>query len=127
MLAAAGNRQAGLPVIDRRHKDIAVALRHDGIEGPPPAVVAKGHGRLAGRILELARAHGIEVREDPDLVQILQQLEVGSSVPPQAFAAVAEILACLYRRNAELAAAGGSPTNDPNHDNGSRVRWSQEP
>lgn len=91
-------------MIEHRHKDIAIALRHEGVEGPAPHVVAKGHGRIARHILELARAHGIEVRQDADLVQVLQKLEVGSSIPPLAFAAVAEILACLYRRNAELAA-----------------------
>lgn len=106
MLAAAGNRQAELPVIEHRHKDVAIALQHDRVDGPAPVVVAKGYGPVAAHILELARAHGIEVRQDPDLAQILEQLEIGATIPPLAFAAVAEILACLYRRNAELADTG---------------------
>jgi flagellar biosynthesis protein len=97
-------------VIEDGHKDVAVALRYDGGREPAPVVTAKGRGKVAERILTLARAHGIEVREDADLVQVLEKLEIGSTIPPLAFAAVAEILACLYRRNAELAAehdAGG--------------------
>lgn len=96
-------------MIEHRHKPVAVALLHERIDGPPPVVVAKGQGRIAEHILGLARAHGIEVREDADLVQVLEKLEVGSSIPPLAFAAVAEILVCLYRRNAELAAADSNP------------------
>ena len=95
-------------MIEHRHKPVAIALRHERVDGPPPVVVAKGQGRIAEHILGLAHAHGIEVREDADLVQVLEKLEVGSSIPPLAFAAVAEILACLYRRNAELAAAHGN-------------------
>lgn len=85
-------------------KRIAVALRYDLAEDRLPTVVAKGQGELAGQMVARATDHGVPVREDPDLVEVLVALDVGSEIPPLAFLAVAEILACLYRHNARVAA-----------------------
>jgi flagellar biosynthesis protein len=85
--------------------DIALALRFDPETGGVPRLVAKGRGFLAERILALARAHGIPVREDRALVAVLQKLELGAPIPTVAFAAVAEILVHLYRLDARMAAA----------------------
>ncbi len=82
----------------------ALALRWNLEEGGVPRLVAKGRGTLAARILALARAHGIPVREDPALVRLLERLELGAPIPTVAFAAVAEILVHLYRLDARLAA-----------------------
>ena len=87
---------------------VAVALRYDPARGELPKVTASGRGRIAERILALARDAGIPVREDPDLAQLLARLDPGSDIPVEAFAAVAEILALLYRENARLAAAAGA-------------------
>jgi len=104
MLASNADMASGLPVIDARHKEVAIALRYDSGSDAVPVVTAIGQGAVAARIVEIAREHGVEVREDADLARVLEALEVGQTIPPLAFAAVAEILACLYRRNAELAA-----------------------
>lgn len=64
-----------------------------------PRVVATGKGAVAEQILELAFAHGVKVRTDPDLAQILSAVEEGSIIPVEAFVAVAEILAYVYRAN----------------------------
>ncbi|MEK9797397.1 MAG: hypothetical protein VW713_11730 [Alphaproteobacteria bacterium] len=37
----------------------------------PSRLVAKGSGALADQILELAFAHGVKVREDADLIEVL--------------------------------------------------------
>lgn len=80
-----------------RHKrQQAVALRY-GAEDDAPRVVASGAGELAKRIIELAREHGVPVRSDDSLVQILASLEVGYQVPPETYRAIAEILAFLFR------------------------------
>jgi flagellar biosynthesis protein len=81
-----------------------VALRHDRQEPRPPRVVAKGRGETAQRVLELARKHGIPVREDRDLLELLAALDVGDSIPTELFAAVAEVLAYLYRLNGDTSA-----------------------
>jgi flagellar biosynthesis protein len=104
MLGPNADMASGLPVIEPRHKDVAVALRYERERDPAPVVTATARGALATRMVEMAKAHGVEIREDADLAQVLAKLDVGQTIPPLAFAAVAEILACLYRRNAELAA-----------------------
>lgn len=75
----------------------AVALRYKPGEDNAPKVAAKGKGYLAEKILEMARAHNIPVREDKNLVQILSRLDLEQEIPPQVYQAVAEILAFIYR------------------------------
>ncbi len=88
---------------------VAVALQYDRQDDQVPRVVASGRGAIADRILELAFAHGIKVREDADLAEILSAVEVGHQIPVAAFAAVAEILYYLYRANERQTAAEGAP------------------
>jgi flagellar biosynthesis protein len=97
---------------------VAVALAHDLADGRPPKVVAGGRGRIAEQILEIAFAHGVRVREDADLAQLLSSIDVDSEIPAEAFAAVAEILIYVYQANnalrpgadGTLAADGGLST-----------------
>lgn len=78
----------------------AVALEYRPTDAwSAPTVVASGRGYLAERILEEAFAHGVPVREDADLVEILAATEVGEEIPIEAFVAVAEILRYVYERN----------------------------
>ena len=85
--------------------DYAVAVQYLPEAGKLPEVTAKGRGAIAAQILGIAAANGIPIERDPDLVTILRQLDVGSPIPTVAFAAVAEILAHLYRANAAVQAA----------------------
>ena len=78
----------------------AIALSYDRKEDEAPRVVATGRGAIAEQILALAFASGIRVREDADLVEVLSKIELDSVIPVEAFAAVAEILAYVYRTNA---------------------------
>jgi flagellar biosynthesis protein len=78
----------------------AVALHYDRELDAAPRIVASGKGLVADQILALAFAHGVRVREDADLVEILSLLEVDSLIPLEAFTAVAEILSYVYRANA---------------------------
>ena len=82
-------------------RSIAVALEHTPGSDAPPEVVASGQGELAEKILQLAFANDVKVREDSDLAELLSALEVGSEIPLEAFAAVAEILVYLYKANGE--------------------------
>jgi flagellar biosynthesis protein len=76
-----------------------VALRHERGDPSLPRIVASGHGAVAEQILELAFAHGVKVRTDADLAEILAAVDVESEIPIEAIAAVAEILAHVYRAN----------------------------
>ena len=77
----------------------ALALKHDPEKGGVPTVAASGYGHLAEKILEMAFAAGIKVRQDADLAEILAALDMDSEIPPEAFAAVAEILSYVYELN----------------------------
>lgn len=86
------------PKPDRDTRQVAVALHYDGHEAPPK-VVASGRGAVAEQILALAFANGVRVREDANLAEILAAVDVDTEIPLEAFAAVAEILAYVYRAN----------------------------
>jgi flagellar biosynthesis protein len=103
---------------------VAVALAHDFADQRPPKVVAGGRGRIAEQILEIAFAHGVKVREDADLAQLLSSIDVDSEIPPEAFAAVAEILIYVYQaNNAHRPGADGTPPGD----GGLSTLWSEDP
>lgn len=77
----------------------AVALKYDAATDHAPKVVAKGRGLVAEKILALAREQGIPMREDPDLVQLLTQIDLDREIPPTLYKVVAELLAFVYRLN----------------------------
>jgi len=75
----------------------AVALRY-GKDFAAPRVVAKGADLLAARIREIAGEHEISIVENPPLARSLYaEVEVGDEIPALFFAAVAEVLAFVYR------------------------------
>lgn len=81
----------------------AVALEYRPETMSAPVVVAKGRNLLAERIKQLARWHEIPIIENRILAQALYKTtDVGQTIPPQLYAAVAEILAFLYRAQARL-------------------------
>lgn len=106
-----------------RPAPLAVALRHDADSGRAPQVVASGRGLVAEQILQLAFDAGVRVREDADLAQILSALDVDSEIPPEAFAAVAEILAYVYKANG-AAVQGAEPA--PPTPRTIMTHWDQE-
>jgi len=100
----------------------AVALRYE-TDMPAPVVVAKGRNLLAEKIKQLARDNGIMLVENKPLAQALyKSVEVGDSIPAKLYQAVAEILALVFRAQAEVRRseadrrsrnASGQKTQDP--------------
>lgn len=76
-------------------KRSAVALAYKETDAAP-RVVAKGRGLIADEIIAKAREHGVFVHESPELVGLLMQIDLDDRIPPQLYAAIAEILAWLY-------------------------------
>ena len=75
----------------------AIALRYRQEEDEAPVVVAKGQGYVALRIKEIAREHNIVMVENKALAQALYKTtDIGSTIPPELFHAVAEVLAFVY-------------------------------
>ncbi len=75
----------------------AVALEYEDGQGAP-TVLAKGKNRIAERIKEVAREHGIPIVENRPLARALfAECKVGQTIPLKFFQAVAELLAWVYR------------------------------
>jgi flagellar biosynthesis protein len=83
-------------------RQVAVALAYDRHPDHAPKVVASGRGALAESILARAFANGVKVREDADLAEMLSIVEVGETIPVEAFVAVAAVLEHVYRANGTL-------------------------
>lgn len=80
----------------------AVALDFDFETMEAPRVLAKGMNLLAEEIKEQARWAGVPVLENPPLARSLYRMaEPGQSIPAELYAAVASILAYLYRQRVE--------------------------
>lgn len=88
-----------------RRRSVAVALEYDADRDSAPRVTATGRGGLADQIVELALASGVKVRQDPNLAEVLAAVELDTVIPLEAFVAVAEILAYVYRANGAPALA----------------------
>jgi flagellar biosynthesis protein len=77
-------------------REEAVALTYSAGDAAP-RVVAKGRGLIAREIIERAREAGVFVHESPELVGLLMEVDLDERIPPALYAAVAELLAWLYR------------------------------
>lgn len=91
------NAVKGADVIVTNPTHVAVALRY-GPKDPAPVVLAKGHDEIALRIRAEARKHGIPIMENRRLARALDaEVQVGRPVPAAHFAAVARVLAFVYK------------------------------
>ncbi len=74
----------------------AAALKYIDGQDNAPKIVAKGSGKIAEKIIEIAKLRGIPIREDRELVEILSSLDLYQEIPQDLYKAVAEILAFVY-------------------------------
>jgi flagellar biosynthetic protein FlhB len=80
----------------------AVALGFDFATMEAPKLLAKGRNLLAEEIKAEARWAGVPIIENPPLARSLyKSVEVGQPIPADLYAAVAAILAYLYRQRLE--------------------------
>jgi flagellar biosynthesis protein len=73
----------------------AVALFYDGESAP--TITAKGEGHTAQEIIDIARASGITLCENPPLLELLMTLELGDEIPESLYIAIAQIIAFAYQ------------------------------
>jgi flagellar biosynthetic protein FlhB len=86
----------------------AVALRYDLETMGAPEVVAKGQDLVAKQIRQIAQWHDIPMVENPPLARALyRSVDVGSVIPSKLYTAVAEILAFVYRAQAQAEQRSG--------------------
>ena len=83
----------------------AVALEWDELKMEAPILVAKGADLIAKRIREIATEAGVPIMENPPLARTLYaKVELDSPVPPDLYAAVAQVIAFVYKlRNKTIA------------------------
>ena len=74
----------------------AIALSYNPQKNSGPSLVAKGKGKIAENILEQAALHDVPIYEDPNLVELLGQLDLNTSIPEELYQAVAEVFAFIY-------------------------------
>ncbi|MBV8220959.1 MAG: EscU/YscU/HrcU family type III secretion system export apparatus switch protein, partial [Solirubrobacterales bacterium] len=87
--------QADVVVTNPTH--FAVALSYDGSH-PAPIVVAKGQDLVAKQIRRIAEENDVPIVPDPPLARSLHQnVEIGQMIPAELYAAVAQVLAFVYR------------------------------
>jgi flagellar biosynthesis protein len=91
----------------RETRHAAAALTYDPVKPLPPEVVAVGRGLIADEIISIAKKHGIPTHTDKGLVEALSRLDIGSLIPRELYVIVAEVLAWVYRLDAEH----GQPKN----------------
>ncbi len=104
---------ADVVIVNPTH--IAIALKYDLSIAPAPIVVAMGERKIAERIKALALKAGVPVIENRPVARaLIASAKVNQAIPPALYAAIAEILAFVYRtrapqRLAALAAQERSP------------------
>ncbi|QOY51278.1 flagellar biosynthesis protein FlhB [Candidatus Sulfurimonas baltica] len=78
----------------------AVAIKYDEEKSHAPIVVAKGMDNIAQQIKKIARENNVHVVQNPPLARSLYaQVEIDKPIPTELFAAVAEVLAYVYKMN----------------------------
>ncbi|MGG1215631.1 EscU/YscU/HrcU family type III secretion system export apparatus switch protein [Micromonospora provocatoris] len=86
---------------EKKTRKEAIALTYKLGQLDSPSVVAKGKGKVAENILARANEHNVPIYEDPNLVQLLGQLDLNESIPEELYQAVAEVFAFIYHLDQE--------------------------
>ena len=73
----------------------AVALQYKDVT-ELPKVISVGADEMAAKIIALAKSHGIPVKRDDTLADILTRIPVGAVIPEKSFQLVAQIVSFLY-------------------------------
>lgn len=72
-------------------KKTAVAIKYSS-DMVAPKVIAKGRGYVAETIIETAQKEDVTIYENKELVDELNKIDVGLSIPPNLYEVVAQIL-----------------------------------
>jgi flagellar biosynthetic protein FlhB len=76
----------------------AVALKYDPDTMSAPRMMAKGVDKVAQKIREIAKEHGIPVIENPPLARgLYAAVEVDQEVTPEFYKAVAEVISYIFK------------------------------
>ena len=71
---------------------LAVGLNYQDGDDEAPTVSCKGERLVADDIVRIARRYGVSVVENPEVAEVLSQLEIEEQIPEDLFQPVAYIL-----------------------------------
>lgn len=75
---------------------LAVALRYPH-QVEAPIITAKESGRLAARMVELAKENDVPIVQDDVLANVLSVQQIGSAIPEETWLLVARIFAFIKK------------------------------
>ncbi len=100
--------EANIVVTNPTHVSVALSYK-TGMNAPK--VVAKGAGRIALKIREIASQHGVPILEAPPLARALNKhADLDAEIPSALYNAVAEVLAYVYQLAGWRQHGGAYPT-----------------
>jgi flagellar biosynthesis protein len=73
----------------------AISLEYTGESAPK--VSAKGCGFVAEQIVSIAMEHGVPIKQDAELTELLSQVDLNSEVPPVLYQAMVQVLLFAYQ------------------------------
>lgn len=79
-------------------RSLAVALEYETGRREAPRVVAKGKGKVAEKIVAIAREHGVVIESNPHLAEALSGVELDQEIPVELYQAVAEVIGFVLRK-----------------------------
>lgn len=93
--------QADVVITNPTH--YAVAIKYDPEVADAPVVIAKGEDYMAARIKEVAKENRIEIVENKPLARMLYaNVDIGQTIPPELYQAVADVLAFVYHLKGKI-------------------------
>lgn len=114
---AQGNSIRAVPKADfilMNPTHFAVAIQYDEKTMRAPRVISKGADLMAMKIRDIAKAHAIPVLQSPVLARALfANAELDEDIPSSLYAAVAQVLAYIYRLKAAMRGDGPMPDEIP--------------
>lgn len=98
---------ANVVVIDP--PELAIAIKYDQETMQTPILIAKGAGAVAQKIRRIAGENHVPLVEHKALARaIFQQVEIGQPIPPEQYAAMAEVLRDVYERQGTVSTGLGN-------------------
>lgn len=79
----------------------AAALRYEQ-NYEAPIVTAAGIGIIADKIIEKADENNVPIVYNKELSELLQNVDIGDSIPPEIYAIVAEVIAYVLKVDGNL-------------------------
>ncbi len=90
---------------------LAVAIMYDHASMAAPKLVAKGANLVAFRIADIARENNVPVIQNVPLARaIYKTVEIDQEIPPELYAAMAEVLVYVYKLKGQTIQTANQPS-----------------